>query len=404
MLPHRKRIYVAATVDTKSAEAHYLKDRFARLGLEAVVVDLSTRGEPSGVADIHAETVADCHPDGRGAVLCGDRGRAIAAMAVAFERYIARRDDVAALLGIGGSGGTALVTPAMQALPIGVPKLMISTMASGDVSRYIGASDIAIMYSVTDLAGLNRISLQVLANGAHMIAGAVRDAQPLPADLKPAIGLTMFGVTTPCITAVTAQLDGRFDCLVFHATGHGGHAMEKLADSALLDGVLDLTTTEVCDLLCGGVLACGEDRFDAIARSKVPYVGACGALDMVNFGHLSTLPPRYADRLLYPHNPQVTLMRTTADENRRIGEWIGHKLNACDGPVRFLIPEGGVSALDAPGQSFWDPEADRALFDALEATVRQSADRQLIRVPAHINDPLFARTAVETFLSLLSRN
>lgn len=400
MVPHRKRVYVAATVDTKGAEAQYLKERIARTGLEAIVVDLSTRAQPVA-ADVSAETVADCHPDGRGAVLCGDRGRAIAAMAVAFERYIARRDDVAALLGIGGSGGTALITPAMQALPIGVPKLMISTMASGDVSRYVGSSDIAMMYSVTDVAGLNRISLQVLANGAHMIAGAVRDAQALPADLKPAIGLTMFGVTTPCIQAVTAQLDSRFDCLVFHATGNGGHAMEKLADSGLLGGVLDLTTTEVCDLLFGGVLACGEDRFDAIARSKVPYVGACGALDMVNFGHVSTVPSRYADRLFYPHNPQVTLMRTTPEENRQMGVWIGNKLNACDGPVRFLIPEGGVSALDAPGQAFWDPQADRALFDALEATVRQTAERKLIRVPANINDPRFVDTAVETFLSLL---
>ncbi|AOK32132.1 hypothetical protein WS67_21610 [Burkholderia singularis] len=400
MVTHRKLIYVAATVDTKGAEAHFVKSRIAEAGLAAQVVDLSTRGLPGLAADVSAETLAAHHPDGTAAVFCGDRGRAIAAMAVAFERYIASRDDVAALIGIGGSGGTALIAPALQALPVGVPKLMISTMASGDVSQYVGASDIAMLYSVTDVAGLNRISRQVLANGAHMIAGAVRDLQPPSADLKPAVGLTMFGVTTPCIQAVTAQLDARFDCLVFHATGSGGRSMEKLADSRLLDGVLDLTTTEVCDLLMGGILACGEDRFDAIARSQVPYVGACGALDMVNFARIETVPPRYADRLLYRHNPQITLMRTTPDENRRIGEWIGTKLNACDGPVRFLIPEGGVSALDAPGQPFWHPEADAALFAALEATVKQTGQRRLVRVPAHINDPLFAAAAVEHFLSI----
>lgn len=399
MVPHRTRIYVAATVDTKGAEAHFVKDRIADAGLAAVVVDLSTR-VPGLAADIGADAVAAHHPDGAAAVFCGDRGRAIAAMAVAFEHYIKSRDDVAALIGIGGSGGTALVTPAMQALPIGMPKLMISTMASGDVSAYIGSSDIAMLYSVADIAGLNRISRQVLANGAHMIAGAVRDMQPPHADLKPALGLTMFGVTTPCIQAVTSRLDARFDCIVFHATGKGGPAMEKLADSGLLDGVLDLTTTEVCDLLMGGVLACGADRFDLIARSRVPYVGSCGALDMVNFGHIDTVPPRYAQRLLYKHNPQVTLMRTTPDENRRIGEWIGAKLNACDGPVRFLIPEGGVSALDAPGQAFWNPQADEALFDALEATVVQTERRRLVRVPAHINNARFADAAVEHFLSL----
>ncbi|ETH82870.1 PF06792 family protein [Bordetella pertussis STO1-CHOC-0017] len=347
---------------------------------------------------VSAQEVAACHPQGAQAVFTGERGSAIVAMALAFERYLAGQRDVGAVLGIGGSGGTALVTPAMRALPVGVPKLMVSTMASGNVAPYVGPSDIAMMYSVTDVAGLNRISRRVLANAAGAIAGAFRQArQPIADDGRPAVGITMFGVTTPCVQHVTAALHDRYDCLVFHATGTGGQSMEKLADSRLLAGVLDLTTTEVCDFLFGGVLACTDDRFGAIARSGVPYVGSCGALDMVNFGALDTVPAACRERLLYPHNPQVTLMRTTAQENARQGAWIAERLNRCEGQVRFLIPEGGVSALDAPGQAFHDEAADAALFQALYDHVRQTDKRRLVRVPCHINDPLFARAAVEQF-------
>jgi len=397
MLPQQKRIYVATTVDTKGAEAHYIRDLITQAGATAVTVDLSTQPVEGWHADISAETVADYHPQGRSIVMCGDRGRAISAMAIAFEHFIRSRDDVAALLGIGGSGGTALITPAMQALPIGVPKLMISTMASGDVAGYVGGSDISMMYSVTDAAGLNRISRQVLANGAHMVAGAVLFATPLADSHKPALGLTMFGNTTACIQAVTQALENDFDCLVFHATGSGGRAMEKLVDSRLLDGLLDLTTTEVCDYLFGGILACGEDRFDAVARTRVPYVGAPGALDMVNFGPRASVPSRYNERQFYPHNPQITLMRTSVAENRQMGQWIGAKLNACEGPVCFLLPEKGLSGLDEEGQPFHDPAAREALFQALEATVQQTPSRRLIRVPHHINHPEFADVAVSTF-------
>ncbi|WP_192458043.1 Tm-1-like ATP-binding domain-containing protein [Musicola keenii] len=397
------RVYLAATMDTKEKELIYVRGLIADAGLETVTVDLSTHAltEQTG-ADISAGEVAACHPQGAAAVFCGDRGRAINAMALAFERFILSRNDVAGLLGLGGSGGTALITPAMQALPIGVPKLMVSTMASGDVSGYIGASDICMMYSVTDVSGLNRISRQVLANAAHQIAGAVK-WRTAPDDVqdKPAIGLTMFGVTTPCIQDVSRQLEGDFDCLVFHATGSGGRAMEKLVDSGLLSGVLDLTTTEVCDLLFDGVLACLPERFDVIARTRVPYVASCGALDMVNFGHPSTIPEKYAHRLFYNHNAQVTLMRTTAEENAAMARWIGDKLNRCEGEVRFLIPEGGVSALDAPGQAFWDPDARQAFIQTLEDTVEQTAQRQIIRLPYHINDPQFASAAVAMFRSLL---
>ncbi|CFP03069.1 Uncharacterized conserved protein [Bordetella pertussis] len=392
-----QRIYLAATYDTKGEEAEYLRQLLRRDGVMVVTVDVATSGQGSP-AMVSAQEGAACHPQGAQAVFTGERGSAIVAMALAFERYLAGQRDVGAVLGIGGSGGTALVTPAMRALPVGVPKLMVSTMASGNVAPYVGPSDIAMMYSVTDVAGLNRISRRVLANAAGAIAGAFRQArQPIADDGRPAVGITMFGVTTPCVQHVTAALHDRYDCLVFHATGTGGQSMEKLADSRLLAGVLDLTTTEVCDFLFGGVLACTDDRFGAIARSGVPYVGSCGALDMVNFGALDTVPAACRERLLYPHNPQVTLMRTTAQENARQGAWIAERLNRCEGQVRFLIPEGGVSALDAPGQAFHDEAADAALFQALYDHVRQTDKRRLVRVPCHINDPLFARAAVEQF-------
>lgn len=395
-----RRVYVAATYDTKGQEAEYVMDLLRRDGLDPVSVDVSTSGAASA-AQVQASEVAASHPGGAGAVFTGDRGTAIAAMALAFERYAAGNAGIGALLGLGGSGGTALITPAMRALPIGTPKLMVSTMASGNVAPYVGPSDIAMMYSVTDVAGLNRISRRVLANAAGAIGGAFKQAASATADDgRPAVGITMFGVTTACVQQVTPLLESRYDCLVFHATGTGGQSMEKLLDSHLLGGVLDLTTTEVCDFLFGGVLACTEDRFGAVARTGLPYVGSCGALDMVNFGAMDTVPERYRGRKFYPHNPQVTLMRTTVEENTRQGEWIAARLNQCQGPARFLIPEGGVSALDAPGQAFWDPEADAALYAALEANLVQTADRRLVRVPCHINDPLFAQTAVDQFLEI----
>jgi uncharacterized protein (UPF0261 family) len=296
----------------------------------------------------------------------------------------------------------------MRALPIGVPKLIISSIASGDVGPYVGPADITMMYSVTDVQGLNAISRQVLANGANALAGMVKARldratnPPVSADL-PAVGLTMFGVTTPAVQQIAGALRGDYECMIFHATGTGGRSMEKLVESGLLAGVIDLTTTEVCDLKMGGVFPATEDRFGAIIRSRAPYVGSVGALDMVNFGSPDTIPERYRGRKLHVHNPQVTLMRTTAEENDRMGRWIGERLNAMDGPVRFFLPEGGVSALDAPGQPFWDPEADAALFRALDQTVRQTSNRQLIRLKQHINEPEFAAAVVAAFRSLVGR-
>lgn len=390
-------VYVVGTFDTKGDELRYVAGLVSSRGLPVTTVDLGTTSDAAD-ATVPAREVAAHHPDGAEAVATGDRGSAVAAMAVAFEAFTrARAGDISAMVGLGGSGGTALITPAMRALPIGVPKVMVSTVASGDVAPYVGPSDIAMLYSVTDVSGLNRISRQVLGNAANAVAGMAANPVPAVADGKPALGLTMFGVTTPCVTRVSELLRDDYDCLVFHATGTGGRSMEKLVDDGLVTGVLDISTTEVCDLLMGGVMSAGEGRLDAIARTRVPYVGSCGALDMVNFGAMDTVPEKYQDRNLYPHNPQVTLMRTTPEENAEIAGFIAGKLNACEGPVRFFIPEGGVSMIDAPGQPFHDPEADRVLFDTLEREVRQTPDRRLIRRPEHINDPAFADALVSAF-------
>jgi uncharacterized protein (UPF0261 family) len=272
--------------------------------------------------------------------------------------------------------------------------VMVSTMASGDTRPYVGPSDICMMYSVTDVQGIHRISERVLANAAHALAGMIAHPPAVSADNKPALGLTMFGVTTTCVQAVVKRLGDEYDCLVFHATGVGGQSMEKLADSGLLAGVIDVSTTEIADEIGGGVLSAGPTRLDVFARHALPYVGSCGALDMVNFGAWDTVPERFRGRTLYRHNPVVTLMRTTPDECRAIGEFIARKLNAMRGPVRFLIPEGGVSAIDRPGQPFHSPEADRALFTAIETNFRTGPQRKLQRLPLHVNDEAFADALV----------
>jgi len=395
------RLYLVGTADTKGEELAYMKAELLATGKDAVLVDVGTRS-PTCPVDVAGAQVAACHPRGADAVLAtADRGTAVAAMGVAFAAFLSTRTDIAGVIGLGGGGGTSIVTAGMRMLPIGVPKLMVSTLASGNVSPYVDVSDIVMMSAITDFAGLNSVSRVVLKQAAHAIAGMV-DAGSPHASEKPSIGLTMFGVTTPCVTQVIEQLRPDYDCLVFHATGTGGRTMEKLVDSGLVVGVIDVTTTEVCDYLLGGVLSAGEDRLGAIARSGVPYVGSLGALDMVNFGSPETVPDHYAGRNLYRHNPQVTLMRTSAEECRRIGSWIAGKLNRCDGPVRLLIPEKGVSALDAPGQPYHDPLADAALFDSIEETIVPSERRTVLRLPYHINDPEFSTALACQFREIAS--
>ena len=398
------RAYVVGTLDTKGAELRYVRDRIVAAGVEATLVDVSTSGADSH-ADVTATDVAGHHPAGAAAVFTGDRGSSVEAMSEALTRFVLTRDDLAGIVGAGGSGGTALVTPAMRALPVGVPKVMVSTVASGDVGMYVGPADIAMMYSITDVAGLNRISRQVLGNAAHALAGMVRHHIPhepnSEANDRPLVGLTMFGVTTPLVSRLANALDARFEPLVFHATGTGGRSMEKLVDSGLITAVLDMTTTEIADHLVGGVFSAGPDRLGAIARSGVPYVGSVGAVDMVNFGPLATVPPQFRERRLHVHNPQVTLMRTTPDENVAIGRFIADALNRCDGPVRFLLPEGGVSLIDAPGQPFHDPEADAALFDTIERSVTATSNRVVERVACNINDEAFAERVLDHFAAIV---
>lgn len=384
-----KRIYVVGTADTKAAELVFLKRAVEAAGAEAVVVDVGTRPSLIG-ADVAARVVAGAHPRGADAVLgTGDRGEAVSAMTEAFRRHVPALRDLDGIVGIGGSGGTAIATAGMRELPIGVPKIMVSTLASGDVAPYVDVSDIVMMPAVTDLSGLNDISRVVLANAAAAVV-AMANVPRTAGSGRPAIGLTMFGVTTAAVTQVVERLGADHDCLVFHATGTGGRTMEKLAASGMLRGLIDLTTTEICDLLFGGVLASTEARLDVVAETGLPYVGSVGALDMINFWAPDTMPAAFRDRLQYRHNANVTLVRTTAAECRRLGAWIGAKLNRCDGPVRFLLPEKGVSALDIESGPFFDPAADAALFDAIEASVVRSDRRRIVRLPHHINDPAFA--------------
>ena len=385
--------YVVGTFDTKARELLFIRQCMEKLGMRVVTVDVSTSGKPSP-ASVHPREVARHHPGGEAAVFTGDRGSAVSEMAVAFENFLRTRRDLGGIISAGGSGGTSLATPGMRALPIGVPKVMVSTMASGDTRPYVGPSDICMMYSVTDVQGINRISEKVLANAAHALVGMITHPPAESAITKQALGLTMFGVTTPCVQAVAKQLEDTYDCLVFHATGVGGQSMEKLVESNLLAGVLDISTTEVADEICGGTLSAGPHRMDVFAKHAVPYVGSCGALDMVNFGSRESVPERYKNHNLYRHNPTVTLMRTTADECELIGKFIATKLNAMKGAVRFLIPEGGVSAIDKPGQPFHDEQADKLLFATIEKNFQPSALHKLVRLPHHINDDAFAQALV----------
>lgn len=395
-------ILVVGTADTKGEELTFLADRIRQAGGRPLIIDVGTR-VPSIKVDVARTLIAAFHPPGADAVLGGDdRGNAVAAMADAFARYIVTQTAIAGIIGIGGGGGTSIVTAGMRTLPLGLPKLMVSTLAAGDVSAFVGVSDLIMVPSVTDLAGLNGLSRVILHNVAQAITAMAAHPAPRGVD-KPALALTMFGVTTPCVTAIARALDDEFDCMVFHATGVGGRTAEKLADSGLVDGLLDITTTEVCDLLFGGVLPASEDRFGALARTGLPCVLSVGALDMVNFWAPETIPVRYADRTIYRHNANVTLMRTTAAENAEAGRWIGDKLNRCDGPLIVLIPEEGVSALDIEGGPFYDPEADAALFDALESTIVQNNSRRIVRLPLHINDLEFAQAAVAAFRELITK-
>ena len=392
-------VVLLGTLDTKGTEYTFLRDQVRAAGCDVILVDAGVMGF-SPLADIDADAVAAAAGEDRAALAAeGDRGPAVAAMtrgATAVVRRLHAEGRLDGILGLGGSGGSSLVSAAMQALPIGVPKLLVSTMASGDTRPYVGTSDIAMLYSVVDFAGINGLSERILANAAAAIAGMARASATFVSriEARPLIGATMFGVTTPCVTEAREVLEARgYEVLVFHATGAGGRAMEALMRAGFITGALDVTTTEVADELVGGVLSAGPDRLEAAGALGLPQVVSLGALDMVNFGPLDTVPVAFRGRNLYEHNATVTLMRTTEAECAELGRIIARKLNAATGPVALFIPTGGVSMIDAPGGPFHDPAADAALVRELKAGLRPGVE--VVEMATHINDPAFARAMAE---------
>jgi len=389
-----KTVVLVGTLDTKGMEYQYLRDRLALAGVKTILVDVGTLDQPLARPDISRHDVAAAAGVDLDALTAArDRGRAVSAMAGAAAIVVRKLYDEGrcdGVLAAGGSGNTAIATMAMRALPVGVPKLMVSTMAAGDTRDYIGASDIALMASVTDVAGINSISGRILANAAAAMAGMVNAPPVELGEQRPLVAATMFGVTTPAVTAAREELERRgYEVLTFHATGTGGRAMEALVESGYVIGVLDLTTTELADELVGGVLSAGPHRLELAGKMGVPEVVSVGALDMVNFGARDTVPPRFESRNLYIHNPSVTLMRTTPEESAELGRQIAQKLSAARGPVAFFIPLRGVSAISGEGGPFYDAAADEALFSALRE--HMSAHVEMHEVDAHINDPEFAR-------------
>jgi uncharacterized protein (UPF0261 family) len=395
---------IIGTLDTKGQEFAYLKERVEAAGARTLVIDAGVLGEPYFAPDVSAAEVAKAGGTTREALLAErDRGHAVAVMAqgaaVVAARLFAER-KIQGLISLGGSAGTTIGTSAMRALPVGIPKLMVSTLASGDTRPYVDTKDIAMMYSVVDIAGINSLSRRILANAAGAIAGMVKAEAPAGED-RPLIGATMFGVTTPCVTRAREALEAAgYEVLVFHATGTGGRAMEDLARGGFLKGILDITTTELADELVGGVLTAGPNRLEAAVECGLPQVVVPGALDMVNFGPPETVPERFRDRRFYQHNPTVTLMRTTPPENAELGRQMARKLNAAKGKVTVLLPLKGVSAIDRDGQPFHDPAADSAFIDALRAGL--SPQVRLVALDLHINDPAFADACARALLDMLA--
>jgi uncharacterized protein (UPF0261 family) len=399
------QVILVGTLDTKGVEYDFLRRRIREAGVAVLLIDAGILGEPQVAPDISREVVARAG----GAELSelvreADRGAAVTTMgrgAASVLHRLHRDGRVQGVAAVGGSGNSSIAAAAMRALPIGVPKLIVSTVASGDTRPYVGAVDIAMMYSVVDIAGVNQISGQILSNAAAAIAGMATAPPPELDDQRPLVGATMFGVTTPCVTHARERLEELgYEVLVFHATGTGGQSFEALAADGYLAGALDATTTELADELVGGVLSAGPDRLEAIGRSGIPQVVSLGALDMVNFGPEETVPERFSGRNLYVHNPTVTLMRTTRDENEQLGRTIARKLNAAKSPTALFVPLAGVSAIDVEGQPFRDARADAALFAALRENL-DPAVVELHEVDADINDGGFARSMADRLHELI---
>ncbi|MGH9051907.1 MAG: Tm-1-like ATP-binding domain-containing protein [Acidimicrobiia bacterium] len=399
-------VLVIGTLDTKGEECAYLRARLAEAGCHVVVIDAGILGEPQVPADISRKEVAHAAgTDLASLVESGDRFKAIETMSRGAAEVVRRLHEegrVDGILGIGGSNGSTLVSTAMGSVPLGVPKLIVSTMAAGDTRPYVGTMDLTMMYSVVDLAGLNSVSERLLANAAGAVAGMARSAidfTPLT-KYKRSIGATMFGVTAGAVTAARQVLEHHgYEVLGFHATGSGGRSMEALMKGGHLAGVLDITTTELVDELVGGMLSAGPDRLETAGSLGLPQVVSVGALDIVSFGPIHTVPEKFRGRRLYQHNPTVTIMRTTVEECAQLGRIIADKVNRAKGPVAVFLPLLGISAISTAGGVFHDPEADRALFDALRQELDPSID--LVELEAAINDPAFGRAMAERLYTFL---
>lgn len=399
-------VVVMGTLDTKGAELQYVQRIIAESGLNTLLMDTGVLGTPSIKADIPREEVARAGAQDLSQLVAReDRGEAITVMTAGAAKIARQLYDEGRLQGIislGGSAGTTIGTAAMRALPVGVPKVMVSTLASGDTRPYVDTKDICMMYSVVDIAGLNRLSKTILGNAARAIAGMVANAREEAADEKPLIGATMFGVTTPCVTKAREYLEEKgFEVLVFHATGTGGRAMEDLIYDGFITGVLDITTTEWCDELVGGVMNAGPHRLEAAGKMGIPQVVSLGALDMVNFGPMESVPEKFRHRRLYKHNPTVTLMRTEPEECAELGRIIAEKLNAATGPTVLVMPLKGVSLIDREGQPFWHPEADQALFNAIRENIGSNV--KLVELDTDINDPECALTMANLLEEMMNK-
>ncbi len=399
-------VVIVGTLDTKGVEIQFVRDLLRGEGIELCVIDAGVLGPPAFPPDVGREALYRAAGTTAAAVLTArDRGQAIEAAARGAARTVLdlhASGKVEGILGLGGSAGTTIATAAMRALPFGIPKVMVSTMASGQVRHWVGIRDIFMMNSVVDISGLNCVSRTVLGNAARAMAGMVRARQALAGHGtgRPLVTGTMFGVTTPCVEACRKILEqNELEVLVFHATGIGGMTMESFIADGVVRGVLDLTTTELADELVGGILAAGRDRLTAAGLHGVPQVISLGALDMVNFGPPETVPEKFRGRRFYQHNPTVTLMRTTPEENDLLGKEIAQKASAARGPTALLVPLRGVSAIDRTGQPFYWPEADAALFQSLRNWIAPQVE--LIELDLHVNDPEFAERAAGTLLRLM---
>jgi uncharacterized protein (UPF0261 family) len=400
-------VLLIGTLDTKGVEFAFVRDRLRAAGAPVLVADAGVLGPPAFVPDVTREELfALAGASAEHLRAAADRGRAVELAAVGAAKLAAKlhkEGKLSGVMGLGGSAGTTIATAAMRALPVGVPKLVVSTLASGQVGPFVGTRDVTMMYSVVDVAGLNRVSRPVLENAAAAMAGMVtRPRDAAPTSDKPLIAASMFGVTTPCVEAARKVLEAAgYEVLVFHATGTGGRTMEGLVRDGLVAGVLDVTTTELADELAGGILSAGPDRLTAAALANVPQVVSLGALDMVNFGPPDTVPDWYKHRLFYRHNPNVTLMRTTPEETDRLGKGVAEKTSASNAPTCVMVPLRGVSAIDAEGQPFWWPEADAALFQSLRNWVAPYVE--VVERDEHINDAAFAEACARKLLELMAR-